>query len=234
MWQHLRARAQRQWHTVLEQANDGQPHSLQSVEMDTMPGTNQTLLSMSQLFEAGFELHLTHHGFSGMWLRDHNGNVRSEIPVYYDPVDMGWFMVYILVDNEQSALNVARDNYDLPTSHGHRRSRRTGRGAWSRCGPKTSSMPSPLKSPTMAPRELSDRSSRSVEIKLVGGTKVDESLVVGATNEWLRPPSELAVLATSPHPQPLPPRGSLTRCALRQGTAARCRGVWAALVAGVS
>lgn len=69
-------------------ANDGQPHSLQSVEMDTVPGTNQTLLSMSQLFEAGFELHLTHHGFSGMRLRDHNGNVRSEIPVYYDPVDM--------------------------------------------------------------------------------------------------------------------------------------------------
>ena len=94
-------------------ANDGQPHSLQSVEMDTVPGTNQTLLSMSQLFEAGFELHLTHHGFSGMRLRDHNGNVRSEIPVYYDPVDMGWFMVYILADNEQSALNVARDNYDL-------------------------------------------------------------------------------------------------------------------------
>jgi hypothetical protein len=78
-----------------------------------VPGTNQTLLSMSQLFEAGFELHLTHHGFSGMRLRDHNGNVRSEIPVYYDPVDMGWFMVYILADNEQSALNVARDNYDL-------------------------------------------------------------------------------------------------------------------------
>ena len=69
----------------------------------SQPEINQTLLSMSQLFEAGFELHLTHHGFSGMRLRDHNGNVRSEIPVYYDPVDMGWFMVYILADNEQSA-----------------------------------------------------------------------------------------------------------------------------------
>ena len=77
-------------------ANDGQPYPLQSVEMDTVPGASQTLLlvPMSQLFEAGFELHLTHHGFSGMRLRDHNCNVRSEIPVYYDPVDMGWFMVY--------------------------------------------------------------------------------------------------------------------------------------------
>jgi hypothetical protein len=57
-------------------------------------------------------------------------------------------------------------------------------------------MPSPLKSPFVAKYESSDRSSRGVEIKLVGGTKVEASLVVGATNEHTDDPERDELFAS--------------------------------------
>ena len=75
--------------------------------VDTVQSINHNLYSITEAFEQqGFDVHLQHHGFSGLVKVDDYGN-ESRIPAHYD-----W-------DNHQWLLHVAvASNYDVAQTAG--------------------------------------------------------------------------------------------------------------------
>ena len=77
--------------------------------VDTVKQINHNLYSITEAFEQqGFDVHLRHHGFSGLIKTEANGN-ESRIPAHYDWDNHQWLLHVAIASNYDTARTAGMD-----------------------------------------------------------------------------------------------------------------------------
>ena len=77
--------------------------------VDTLPGLNDELFSMSEYYEdMDCDIHLVHDGFSGIRGTDPRTGQRIEIPARYDSARKAWLVDYVIAKDAATARKAGR------------------------------------------------------------------------------------------------------------------------------
>ena len=77
--------------------------------VDTLPGLNDELFSMSEYYEdMECDIHLVHDGFSGIRGTDPHTGQRIEIPARYDSTRKAWLVDYVIAPDATTARKAGR------------------------------------------------------------------------------------------------------------------------------
>ena len=77
--------------------------------VDTVENLNHNLFSLTEAFEAqGFDVHLTHTGFSGLSKVEANGDV-TRVPAHYD-VDTHQWLIHVAIGNDAHSVTRAGED----------------------------------------------------------------------------------------------------------------------------
>ena len=89
------------------QANNAlQPSTDQGVDdfkFDTVDKLQTNLFSVSDYYEAGADIHLTHNGFSGVTGINPKTNQSFTIPCVYSPEHKGWLVHFVVANSMKEA-----------------------------------------------------------------------------------------------------------------------------------
>ena len=77
--------------------------------VDTLPGLNDELFSMSEYYEdMECDIHLVHDGFSGIRGTDPHTGQKIEIPARYDGTRKAWMVDYVIAPDATTARKAGR------------------------------------------------------------------------------------------------------------------------------
>lgn len=93
-------------HMYAMSADKGFTGSAVDFGVDTVDDLNHNLFSLTEAFESqGFDVHLTHDGFSGLSKVDSTGNT-VRVPAHYDTDTHQW-MIHVAIGNDAESVSLA-------------------------------------------------------------------------------------------------------------------------------
>ena len=69
----------------------------------TIDKLQSNLFAVSDYYEAGAEIHLTHDGFSGVTGVNPKTNKKFSIPCVYSPEHRGWLVHFVMANSPEEA-----------------------------------------------------------------------------------------------------------------------------------
>ena len=95
----------------LQTDNEFQPSTDQGVDnfkYDTVDKLQSNLFAISDYYEAGADVHLTHNGFSGVSGVNPQTGAKFRIPCVYSPEQKGWLVHFVIANSPEEARQHGR------------------------------------------------------------------------------------------------------------------------------
>ena len=79
-------------------------------DCNTVKNINSDLLSLTHWYkDLGYDIHLTHTGFTGMTKSDDSGHIIHRVPFDFDSTRDAWLMDYVISRDPTTAKRAARE-----------------------------------------------------------------------------------------------------------------------------
>eukprot|EP01052_Picozoa_sp_SAG31_P003055 SAG31_NODE_114_length_24318_cov_16.787481_1_plen_244_part_10 len=91
-------------HAYVMSSQPGVPGTNLQYDVHTVPTLNSDLMSMEHWYaNLNYDFHLVHDGFSGLELKDKDGNITHRIPVQRDPHERRWYLDIVIAHDADAA-----------------------------------------------------------------------------------------------------------------------------------